>query len=540
MSAPKVFVREATGLVKDISLFNAWTYNASSMMALSYGPATYALVFATIPGADPLLSFVICWLLSLALLMVYVFFTATMPRSGAEYVFISRTLHPVLGWLASSTVWWTEALFLGLMAAWMGGLYVSAPLMTMGTILNLPPLTAMGAAAATPVWVFVIGTVALIGVAVISLHLKTYFKVQSLILIISIIAAAVAIGLLATKSPEEFIASFNRYALPYAHTSDPYHEVIALAKQNGFATVPFSWQATMVGMTAAAAGMPFAYFSAYCSGEMKGAASLKRQMIAMVGTWSTATPLQILATVMLVRAAGSEFVGASFYLSIFSPQSWPFPVAPFLNMYVAMLTDNLLLNAILAIGWFVFGLVVIVQLWLMLTRTLFAWSFDRVVPSFFADVNDTLHAPVKATIFILVLGEFFLLLFSQITPALATFLTYGMTLAFIVPGAFLLMGIAGVLFPYVRKDIYRISPASKYKIGKVPLISILGAIACAQMLQLIYYFLTESELGVNNLPVLSVIGLEAVAALALYAFLHQMRKRQGIDLTLAFKAIPPE
>ena len=61
------------------------------------------------PGGSMLLAIVIGTLvMAFTLLWVYSEFSAAMPRSGGDYVFVSRALHPFVGWLLS----WSQGMWL--------------------------------------------------------------------------------------------------------------------------------------------------------------------------------------------------------------------------------------------------------------------------------------------------------------------------------------------------------------------------------------------------------------------------------------------
>src|SRR5436853_2910735 len=105
----QLFVRNATGLVREVSRWDALIMNTLGMnVALG---AIFLLLQApgNFPGGNMLLAIVIGTLvMAFTLLWVYAEFSAAMPRSGGDYVFVSRTLHPFVGWLMS----WSQGLWL--------------------------------------------------------------------------------------------------------------------------------------------------------------------------------------------------------------------------------------------------------------------------------------------------------------------------------------------------------------------------------------------------------------------------------------------
>jgi amino acid transporter len=405
--------------------------------------------------------------------------------------------------------------------------------------MNSSSLISLGAALATPYSSFGIATIVLVGVGItVILGTRVHFRLQNLVFFIGILGTIAIIGVLLGSTPAQFLASFNKYTAPYSQVSDSYNSVIKSATGLGFTTAPFSWYATLVGTTAAFASVAFANFSTYCSGEMKQGTKVGRQIVAMIGSMFFNAILSLIVANLIVGVAGSQFVGAAYYLSTFSPQSWPFPVAPFLNLYVAMLTENAVVNAISAAAWMAWGIAIVMILFIFMTRVLFAWSFDRLIPKFFADVSDRFHTMVKGTIAVIIVGEVFLFIMAWLPPAFLGYLGYALA-ASVLPTA-LLVSISGIVFPYRARTIYQASSISKLRIGPVPLITVTGLVSTAFVLMLTYFYLTDSALGVNTPQVLAIIAAAIIISVILYGVIKIARKREGLDLSLSFKEIPPE
>ncbi len=97
-----VFLRKSTGLVREVSLFDAFVMNTIGMNVAIGAVFLFLQAQSDFPRGSMLLSVVIgTVLMAFTLLWVYSEFAAAMPRSGGDYVFVSRALHPFVGWLLS-------------------------------------------------------------------------------------------------------------------------------------------------------------------------------------------------------------------------------------------------------------------------------------------------------------------------------------------------------------------------------------------------------------------------------------------------------
>src|SRR5438874_4907110 len=105
-----LFTRQSSGLVREVSVVNALFFNTSAFIGGTLGGAFQIAVLAGVPvvvvGGLTNWSFVAFIVGGLCVLLAIIFasLTSVMPRSGGDYVFSSRILHPFLGWMESWTL----------------------------------------------------------------------------------------------------------------------------------------------------------------------------------------------------------------------------------------------------------------------------------------------------------------------------------------------------------------------------------------------------------------------------------------------------
>src|SRR5919201_2323906 len=100
-AAPEVFARKATGLRREASARDVFIYNTNNQNIGLGVTFMVLLIPAFYVGGTMVSATILAGLLSLPMAGVYAYFAAAMPRSGGDYVYISRTLHPFLGFLSS-------------------------------------------------------------------------------------------------------------------------------------------------------------------------------------------------------------------------------------------------------------------------------------------------------------------------------------------------------------------------------------------------------------------------------------------------------
>jgi amino acid transporter len=96
-----VFARNSSGLVRaasatDASFVNMYVATFPIMLGFMLG-----LVLAFYPGVNIFLTLAIGFILAMPLVLAYAMASTIMKRSGGDYIFISRTIHPSIGFAAN-------------------------------------------------------------------------------------------------------------------------------------------------------------------------------------------------------------------------------------------------------------------------------------------------------------------------------------------------------------------------------------------------------------------------------------------------------
>jgi len=239
-----------------------------------------------------------------------------------------------------------------------------------------------------------------------------------------------------------------------------------------------------------------------------------------------------LGVVLYFGTVGFDFANSLIALGSNSPVN-----PPLLNSIIGFIYRNPAISAVMDLGLIAASFVVIPQSILVVTRWVFAWSFDRVAPGKFAEVHPTYSTPYVSAIAVFIAGEI-LLVVTLYTGVVSIILNaaLGSAIAF-VPAL-----LAGMILPWRSKQIFEAAPSfTRAKVAGVPWISICGAVAGFGIIAYTIVLLMNPQLGFPVTPASGAfMGAYMLLGIGLYYLAKVYRKRQGLDISAAFQQIPPE
>jgi amino acid transporter len=541
------FTRNATGLVREVSMWDALIMNTlgmnvavGSVLLLQQAPAIF-------PGGNMVLAVVIgTVIMAFTLLWVYSEFSAAMPRSGGDYVFVSRALHPFLGWLLSwSQGIWLIFFWIGFNAWFALVSAVPAAFITIGSVTGQQGwITAANDLLAKHTflgihmqwYVFLFGTVLNVLFAVLLIFGgRVYWRVQKWLFLLAGLAILIMVVLLIARGTS-LAASWDSFAAKNGTLK--YHQVIPAAHAAGFtgANAPFSFAATLLILPWVFFVVGYAQGSAQIGGEVKRAS--RSQYVAMVGGVLINGLVLAIIVLLTTHAVGTSWLRSVDYLAANDPAKLGLPAGlpPGVNFLAALLTHNVLLLALIGIGFVIWALMGTPLSELQASRYMLAWSLDRSGPQALGRVNDRTHTPVVAIVFCTVTGELALLALINVPQASLL----GALLAQIA--AFILVSAAGVAFPYRLKDIWE--AAGGRRLFGVPAVALAGAGGVISLGALLVLFITDKSISTTfavtaHLSLEFMLGVIAAGVLW-YIGAVLYNKRRGVNLNLTYKEIPPE
>jgi len=526
----EVFTRRASGLVRSVKGRDVFIYNVATInigigvgTALLYGPALYQ-------GASLNLATWLVVIGSLFQVLVYYFFSVTMPRSGGEYIYLTRTFVPAVGFALSLQL----AVWHQFYGAWLSSTFANMGLSTFFHILgtNIGSSGLLGAAVwvSTPVGIFLIGASLILFAAYLHhLGLEQFFKVQMWAFAISMIGLVALIAVLMSHTRADFVMAFNSYAAGQIAGPSPYDTVISVAKAGGWGNPGFNWPATLKFTVWPFFMLAFGIMCGSFAGEIRNVQ--KTQLFGLPGAVIFTGLIMVILNSLTTKVMGYDFLGAIGWNSLNAPQAST-AVTPWIHLLVSVLTKNTLLLVVITVGFLMWSYFWVGGNMLYGTRAVLAWSMDRVLPEKLSFVDPKRHTPTYSII-VCASVQLILLALYCFTPWLKSLVgIFAMCLTFAA------LSVAGIVFPYVRKDMFERSPVN-HRIGKVPILSIVSVLNLIFMLFIIYMFLIDGF--ASGGPKATLIAVTPAGAGLIYFFIQRaVKARRGINVDLAFKQIPVE
>ncbi|HEY3206868.1 MAG TPA: APC family permease [Gaiellaceae bacterium] len=528
-SSPSLYTRQATGLVREISVGSNIALNVSfvslPLAVLIATQAPYAF-----PGASPFWVTVIAAALCVFPVLLYALFMAVMPRSGGDYIFVSRTVDPWVGFAANFniTAWYLLVIaYFGYLLAPFG---FSSAFTTLGVAADSKWFTDAGATLATSKnWGFVTGAVTLVLVALMmSLSLHRALQIFKALFAFSLVGVVISIILLLIHGRDDFVDAVAQFG-------GNYDKVIADAHNAGYAGGSgFDFKNTILAMPLAFASFGYAIVTAYAGGEVRSPRSSGRRAM----LWSLLISGALVAVLMGLasRTFGNDFLGSATFLSNNGNEAYPFGSPSFFFFYVSMLTGSSFVIALISFSFIVAFIVALPATFLIATRSLFAWSFDRILPSRVSDVNERTRSPLVANAVVLAVTLIYLVLIVYgSSKFLEIFFTAGMAELL----TFMVVALTAIWFPFRRRALYNASPIRR-SIGGIPMLALVGVAALLVYVLFFYPLATNDTLGANTTTGWVATAIIAGLGIAIYPVSYLINKARGIDLRLAFRELPPE
>jgi amino acid transporter len=527
------FARKATGLVRQAGAKDVFIYNVN-FINIAIGVAFMFLFMpnGSYPGVNIYLSTILCTLFVLPTSLVYAMFASAMPRSGGEYVYVSRATTPLFGFVANwnYTIWCF--FYIGVPAAFLGKYGISALFRELGVLFGSQAMTTWGDWFSTPFGTAITGTVLIVGFAAVFISgVSLYMRIQTVSFILASIGLAVTAVVLMGATPHSAITAFNHYADAFTGNRDTYSAITANLGKNAITPAPFSLKETLISMTWPFTVLGFSIASAYIGGEIKGAN--RSQMVGMPGSLFYSAFWLLIISFATLHAFGYSFLGD---IAAVNPANVKLGFTPTFSELAAALTHHVWLVLIIGVSFALWTYAWLPIYILTATRNMLAWALDGLAPSKIAEVNEKTHSPMVAIIFASVLGIGFLWLYAYDSAFTTITGFFGQ-----VCGTFMLTSIGAIAFPYTQKDMFEASPVA-WRVGGIPVLSILGVLSAIGMGVIAWAFLNDPQSGVSfGQPLMLYINLGVFLSGFVYFYAAKFIKaRQGVDINLAFAEIPPE
>jgi basic amino acid/polyamine antiporter, APA family len=564
-AAKKLFTRQASGLVREVSVTNALFFNTAAFVGTGVGwyPVFYTLAF--IPVGHLLFTTygwaaIIVGAAAVLLALIFASLSSVMPRSGGDYVFTSRLIPkvgPFLGWLESFTLVMASLAIVAFeVPVVLRNLQITGRIIGIGTGIDFFE-KANGWFAKDGViigWPGFIGALLVLGGVfwVVIQPTRRFHRIVTGLAILSLSSAIVmfVFGVLFI-SKGGFETNLPKYA-----NGTTVQQLAKAASDNGVlggshaGIFPISLFAFMAGILLLNY-IGFQY-SAYIAGEVTG--NVRRGiLVAVLGALGIAVAMNSFYPDILASRLGlNANIGWGVLFWLGDPKL-PLGQPNSLPLLAEVSRPGLwIIWAYVSLAGAVFPFLLCPVYINFMSRIGLAWSLDRQVPEWFGEVSERLRAPLNAILTALGIAAVFAILqnFALLPKSIAPqggHLNLVATLWFSILMAFLtwfMPGINALVGPFARRDLLRNAPWRRW----LPLIGLVWAVAMG----VLYWFAgfkpiidairagEESTLNYLNTTGITFTLIFLGIGILIYIVQAVRRRTQGVDSRLLYQEIPPE
>jgi APA family basic amino acid/polyamine antiporter len=533
MTAP-LAQRQKSGLVRgfrtiDVFVFNVFGYSLG--LALTTNPV---FIGGFAPRSNIYLVLAFGLLASVFSGFTYGTFASAMPRSGGDYVYVSRTLAPSFGFLASWGFTIGQILGLAIDVTFAVTWALAPSAVTYGVMTGNARLAAFGAAISNPAPAFAVTLGYLVVLFLMALPgVKFTNRVFVVLFVVGVFGTLLQGYAFFSTSHTDFVAIFNRFMEGQTGLRDAYAVITRMGATPPVGAKQVLWQSIKAMPLGFLVFLGFTY-SVYVGSEVVTAK--RSQNIGIYGALVFGAVIFFLFMGRYMAVVGADFNAALGSQNVLNQVK--FPAGTSMTFFAGLLLRNKALNLLMNVGnlvWFALVPLVILQ---VCSRNIHVWTLDLLFPAAAAKTTKG-GFPYIAGLFVLV------------GAAICATITYYENIPLVgaialISIAYVLVGLSAIVFPSTRPHDFKMAPDIARKLwGGVPAISLFGwgtsALFMWIVLASLYFpqiFGTEDRRAL--VWVVIVYGVGIVYYLWRRTWLQNKLRKEGLTLGDIWNVLPPE
>jgi basic amino acid/polyamine antiporter, APA family len=541
------FARKASGLVRGLSMWDAF---GVGFMNQGLTPSIWVMTSLGVGiylGGNVIWATVVSVILAgIGFPLVWGILGGSMPRSGGEYIYNSRIIHPIVGIgesFGNAFVW---IMWIYVLAPWLAdpGMVMMSQFMGWEWLYDSANETFFGGLSYE--WgSFIVATLAnIIAFLFVVFGIKWFARIQKVVMVFGIGGCIVLLAAISLYSQADFKEGWNAIAAQYG--SLDYDAFLAAVNAEAGQAMPSTWNwSDTLGVMVAGSWL-FAY--SYCITFIAGEVKRPDKTIILANLFAVLVPgaFMIWAGAALYHMVPFDFFSATQYVDNAGTDlggAYTVPWSTHFLGLLAMVNQNKVVLFISVLSFLAFDLWWVALSYLAFPRIIFAWGMDRMGPKWFTDINPRFASPVKNHVLCFVLGQVMIALYifwnnetmqGLAVTAMEIFSVFGVT------------AIAALLFPYVKKarGIWDASPYKTWKLLGVPVVTWGAIVDLVYLGILAYYFFfmpdPAKRLEGFTTSTLMLIGITWAIGIVWYFFWKMRSRSVGVDVSMTYGELPPE